>query len=141
MGSNSGLDFGLGLGGGASTLEDEADHESEFDLNFFLPHEAEMTDPQLDARWSKMEDLVMGMKKAAEEAVRSGEEEGSREGRGRVLGWAEMEEMEEADASFISEGGRGEVGGRRNSLMRRRIKNKKEEKKGVPWDLRIEDGQ
>ncbi|OWZ42506.1 hypothetical protein C361_03607 [Cryptococcus neoformans Tu259-1] len=104
LGSNSGLDFGLGLGVGTSTLEDEADHESEFDLNLFLPHEAEMTDPQLDARWSKMEDLVMGMKKAAEEAVRSGEEEGSREGRGRVLGWAEMEEMEEADASFISEG-------------------------------------
>lgn len=104
MGSHSGLDFGLGLGAGTSTLEDEADHESEFDLNLFLPHEAEMTDPQLDARWSKMEDLVMGMKKAAEEAVRSGEEEGSREGRGRVLGGAEMEEMEEADASFISEG-------------------------------------
>lgn len=66
-----------------------------------------MADPQLDARWSKMEDLVVGMKKAAEEALRRGEEEGSREGRGRVLGWAEMEEMEEVeegDVSFTSEG-------------------------------------
>ncbi|AAW43433.1 hypothetical protein CNE00380 [Cryptococcus deneoformans JEC21] len=106
-GSSSGLDFGLGLGVGASSLEEEADPESEHDLSLFLLHEAEMADPQLDARWSKMEDLVVGMKKAAEEALRRGEEEGSREGRGRVLGWAEMEEMEEVeegDVSFTSEG-------------------------------------
>ncbi|WVQ89332.1 hypothetical protein IAS59_003089 [Cryptococcus gattii] len=97
--SNSGLDLG------ASTLEDEPERENDFDL--FLLHEAEMADPQLDARWCKMEDLVLGMKKAAEEAVRKGEEEGSREGRGRVLGWAEMEEMRDmgdGDASFTSEG-------------------------------------
>ncbi|KIR99274.1 hypothetical protein L804_02899 [Cryptococcus deuterogattii 2001/935-1] len=97
--SNSGLDLG------ASTLEDEPEREHDFDL--FLLHEAEMADPQLDARWCKMEDLVLGMKKAAEEAVRRGEEEGSREGRGRVLGWAEMEEMRDmgdGDASYTSEG-------------------------------------
>ncbi|KAE8542281.1 hypothetical protein D1P53_001055 [Cryptococcus gattii VGV] len=97
--SNSGLDLG------ASTLEDEPEREHDFDL--FLLHGAEMADPQLDARWCKMEDLVLGMKKAAEEAVRKGEEEGSREGRGRVLGWAEMEEMRDmgdGDASFTSEG-------------------------------------
>nr|KIR85660.1 hypothetical protein I308_03767 [Cryptococcus tetragattii IND107] len=97
--SNSGLDLGT------STLEDEPEPEHDFDL--FLLHEAEMADPQLDARWCKMEDLVLGMKKAAEEAVRKGEEDGSREGRGRVLGWAEMEEMRDmgdGDASFTSEG-------------------------------------
>lgn len=90
---------------GTSTLEDEPEPEHDFDL--FLLHEAEMADPQLDARWCKMEDLVLGMKKAAEEAVRKGEEDGSREGRGRVLGWAEMEEMRDmgdGDASFTSEG-------------------------------------
>ncbi|WVO23353.1 uncharacterized protein IAS62_004703 [Cryptococcus decagattii] len=103
--SNSGLDLG------ASTLEDEPEREHDF-----LLHEAEMADPQLDARWCKMEDLVLGMKNAAEEAVRKGEEEGSREGRGRVLGWAEMEEMRDmgdGDASFTSEGNgeRSEEGG------------------------------
>lgn len=96
---------------GASTLEDEPEREHDF-----LLHEAEMADPQLDARWCKMEDLVLGMKNAAEEAVRKGEEEGSREGRGRVLGWAEMEEMRDmgdGDASFTSEGNgeRSEEGG------------------------------
>ncbi|OCF40091.1 hypothetical protein I317_06104 [Kwoniella heveanensis CBS 569] len=51
----------------------------------------EMIDPQLEARWDKIADLVTSMKRRGEAAVEHGKEE-IRAGPGRVLGWMEIEE-------------------------------------------------
>ncbi|WVW81681.1 hypothetical protein I302_103676 [Kwoniella bestiolae CBS 10118] len=50
----------------------------------------EMADPQLEARWEKIADLVGNMKRRAETAVEVGKEE-IKIGQGRVLGWMEVE--------------------------------------------------
>ncbi|KAK8849390.1 hypothetical protein IAR55_004722 [Kwoniella newhampshirensis] len=72
-----------------------------------LLFEEEMADPQLDARWDKIADLVSTMKRRGEVAVERGKEE-VKVGPGRVLGWAEMEERA-ADASVDSGGMVGET--------------------------------
>ncbi|WVF66440.1 hypothetical protein IAT40_001180 [Kwoniella sp. CBS 6097] len=71
----------------------------------------EMIDPQLEARWDKIADLVTNMKRRGEAAVEYGKEE-IRAGPGRVLGWMEVEEnnkskQREEDANRMQYNGSG----------------------------------
>ncbi|WWC66938.1 uncharacterized protein I206_100845 [Kwoniella pini CBS 10737] len=52
--------------------------------------EEEMVDPQIEARWEKIVDLVGNMKKRGENAVELGKEE-IKPSNGRVLDWTEIE--------------------------------------------------
>ncbi|WVO13637.1 hypothetical protein L204_101258 [Cryptococcus depauperatus] len=65
--------------------------------------DAEMLDPQLDARWENVTSLLNDMKERAEIAVEKGKEE-LKPGASRVLEWTEMEEQGEGegDASVES---------------------------------------
>ncbi|WVQ75258.1 hypothetical protein IAR50_004871 [Cryptococcus sp. DSM 104548] len=74
-------------------------------------YDAEMADPQLDARWENVQGLVRDMQERAREAV--GRDEGrvlgkerEGEGGGRVLGWAEVEAR---DGNGDGEGQAGDV--------------------------------
>ncbi|WVQ64701.1 uncharacterized protein L199_002868 [Kwoniella botswanensis] len=83
------------------TFDEELDPEGAY-------FDEEMADPQLEARWDKIADLVGNMKRRAETAVQVGKEE-IKIGQGRVLGWMEVEqsrlkeqEHEDADLSVDS---------------------------------------
>ncbi|WVQ94055.1 hypothetical protein IAU59_001133 [Kwoniella sp. CBS 9459] len=68
----------------------------------------EMIDPQLEARWDKIADMVTNMKRRGEVAVEYGKEE-IRAGPGRVLGWMEVEENNKNKArEENTDSGRGE---------------------------------
>ncbi|WRT63610.1 uncharacterized protein IL334_000533 [Kwoniella shivajii] len=56
----------------------------------------EMVDPQIEARWDKIADLVANMKRRGETAVEMGKEE-IKFGPGRVLGWMEVEQKRKED--------------------------------------------
>ncbi|WWD20012.1 hypothetical protein CI109_104485 [Kwoniella shandongensis] len=76
-----------------------------------LMFEEEMADPQLDARWDNIADLVSTMKRRGEMAIEKGKEE-VKVGPGRVLGWAEMEErgdMGDVSVDSIAMDGAGET--------------------------------
>ncbi|WVQ79546.1 hypothetical protein IAT38_001645 [Cryptococcus sp. DSM 104549] len=72
-------------------------------------HDEEMADPQLDARWDKVVELLQGMKQRADGAVRKGNEVG-KGGGGRVLGWLEMEEREGAEREDADGEGTPDIG-------------------------------
>lgn len=67
--------------------------------------EDEFEDPQLDARWEKLNAMVEGMKRRGERGVEVGKEEVRV--RGRVLG---VDEMGDADADGAGKEGGAEVG-------------------------------
>ncbi|KAK4683668.1 hypothetical protein P7C73_g6565, partial [Tremellales sp. Uapishka_1] len=68
-------------------LSPSLDHADEIDLEF----EDDLGDPETEARWEKVEELMGTMRRRGEEAVIKGNEE-TKVGAQRVLGWAEMEE-------------------------------------------------
>ncbi|ODN78309.1 hypothetical protein L202_03953 [Cryptococcus amylolentus CBS 6039] len=96
----------------ALTFDEDAEHDHLQDDY----HDAEMADPQLDARWDSIQTLVLEMRENARGAVEKDagrtlwgkEREG--EGGGRVLGWVEVEARDrgdgdgEGDVSVDSEG-------------------------------------
>ncbi|ODO00571.1 hypothetical protein L198_02890 [Cryptococcus wingfieldii CBS 7118] len=95
----------------ALTFDEDPDHDHLQDDY----HDAEMADPQLDARWDSIQTLVLEMQEKAREAVKTDagrtlgkEREGV--GGGRVLGWVEVEARDredgdgEGDVSVDSEG-------------------------------------
>jgi hypothetical protein len=70
---------------------DEKDHDSD---------EEDMRDPELDARWDKIADMVEAMKKKAATAVERGKEE-VKVGAGRVLDWTEVEGLNSSVGSMV----------------------------------------
>lgn len=62
--------------------DDQADDDASDD--------EDMRDPELDARWDKVADMVENMNKRAINAVEKGKEE-VKAGPGRVLDWTEVE--------------------------------------------------
>lgn len=69
---------------------DERDQDSD---------EEDLRDPELDARWDKIADMVETMKKKAATAVERGKEE-VKMGAGRVLDWTEVEGLDSSIGSM-----------------------------------------
>ncbi|TYJ56859.1 hypothetical protein B9479_002470 [Cryptococcus floricola] len=96
----------------ALTFDEDADpeHEHEHDHLQDDYHDAEMADPQLDARWQSIQTLVLEMHEKAREAVEKdagrtlGGKEREGEGGGRVLGWVEVEARDREDGDGDGDG-------------------------------------
>lgn len=71
--------------------QDDADEEAEED--------EDMKNPELDARWDRVADMVDRMKLKAATAVEKGKEE-VKLGPGRVLDWTELEGLNSSLASM-----------------------------------------
>jgi hypothetical protein len=82
-------------------MDDQAEAESD---------EEDMRDPELDARWDKVADMVENMNKKALMAVEKGREE-VKAGAGRVLDWTEIEGLNSSVGSMAGTPEPERVGG------------------------------
>ncbi|WWC85708.1 uncharacterized protein L201_000574 [Kwoniella dendrophila CBS 6074] len=71
---------------------EEGDMHNQEEIGYF---DEEMIDPQIEARWDKLAELVINMKKLGQESIeKTSKEDIKAPGHGRVLDWMEIEKNE-----------------------------------------------